>query len=299
MVRVMKCFGLALAMCLVAAQSAPAAAITVKVGVTKTEKTDAGKPIVTVFTLDGPILDKPKGEEMPLLAPVARPSLKDLVERMRKAKDDKDVKGVVLLLDEVDLGLAQIEELRQAMDSVRAAGKEVYVHVDNLLTMRGLALAAGASRISVTPTTIIMLAGLNAESPYVRGLLDKIGVKPDFITCGDYKTAPEIFMRKGPSPESKRMTDWLLDSLYGSFQQMVAKGRGVKPERVRQWVDGALYTPEQAPVGDHRQRPAPPGLRGRVAERVRRRREIRSQNIARSAGKPPISPRLWDCSSSG
>ncbi len=246
MVRVMKCFGLALAMCLVAAQSAPAAAITVKVGVTKTEKTDAGKPIVTVFTLDGPILDKPKGEEMPLLAPVARPSLKDLVERMRKAKDDKDVKGVVLLLDEVDLGLAQIEELRQAMDSVRAAGKEVYVHVDNLLTMRGLALAAGASRISVTPTTIIMLAGLNAESPYVRGLLDKIGVKPDFITCGDYKTAPEIFTRKGPSPESKRMTDWLLDSLYGSFQQMVAKGRGVKPERVRQWVDGALYTPEQA-----------------------------------------------------
>ena len=80
----------------------------------------------------------------------------------------------------------------------------------------------------------------------MRGLLDKIGVKPDFITCGDYKTAPEIFTRKGPSPESKRMTDWLLDSLYGSFQQMVAKGRGVKPERVRQWVDGVLYTPEQA-----------------------------------------------------
>ena len=32
---------------------------------------------------------------------------------MKKAKDDKNVKGVVLLLDEVDLGLAQIEELRQ------------------------------------------------------------------------------------------------------------------------------------------------------------------------------------------
>ena len=160
MVRVMKCFGLALAMCLVAAQLAPAAAITVKVGVTKTEKTDAGKPIVTVFTLDGPILDKPKGEEMPLLAPVARPSLKDLVERMRKAKDDKDVKGVVLLLDEVDLGLAQIEELRQAMDSVRAAGKEVYVHVDNLLTMRGLrwppgprASASLPRRLSCSPAS--------------------------------------------------------------------------------------------------------------------------------------------------
>ena len=120
------------------------------------------------------------------------------------------------------------------------------MHVDNVLTMRGLALAAGASRISVTPTAIIMISGLNAESPYVRGLLDKIGVKPDIVTCGDYKTAGEVFMRKGPSPEAKRMTDWLLDSLYDSFQKMVAKGRGVRPERVRQWVDGALYTPEQA-----------------------------------------------------
>ena len=119
MVRLTKCFGLALAMCLAAAQLAPAAAIVVKVGLPAKEKADDGKPIVTVLTLDGPILEKPKGEEMPLLAPVARPSLKDLLERMKKAKDDANVKGVVLLLDEVDLGLAQIEELRQAMASVR------------------------------------------------------------------------------------------------------------------------------------------------------------------------------------
>ena len=165
---------------------------------------------------------------------------------MKKAKDDKNVKAVVLLLDEVELGLAQIEELRQALAAVKAAGKEVYVHVDSVLTMRALALAAGASRISVTPTTIIMINGLNAESPYVRGLLDKIGVKPDFLTCGEYKSAAEIFMRKGPSPEAARMRNWLLDSLYDSFQKMVAQGRGVQPERVRQWIDGALYTPEQA-----------------------------------------------------
>ena len=132
------------------------------------------------------------------------------------------------------------------MQSVRAAGKEVYAHVDNLLTMRMLALAAGANRISVTPTAIIMINGIDAESPYLRGLLDKIGVKPDFVTCGEYKSATEIFMRKGPSPEAKRMTNWLLDSLYESFLKMVAQGRGVKPERVRQWVDGAMYSPEEA-----------------------------------------------------
>ena len=165
---------------------------------------------------------------------------------MKKAKDDKNVKAVVLLLDEVDLPLAQCEELRQALDGIKAAGKEVYAHVDSVLMTRSLALAAGASRISVTPTTIIIISGFNAESPYVRGLLDKIGVKPDFLTCGEYKSAAEIFMRKGPSPEAAEMRNWLLDSLYESYQKMVAEGRGVKPERVRQWIDGAVYTPEQA-----------------------------------------------------
>jgi protease-4 len=235
-----------MAVCVFAAQLAPAAGITVTIGTSTKEKADAGKPVVAVFSLDGPIMERPQGEELPLFAPPPRPSFKEIVERMKKARDDKNVKGVVLLLDEVELGLAQIEELRGTMDSVRAAGKEVYAHVDNVVTMRVLALAAGATRISVTPTAIIMINGIDAESPYLRGLLDKIGVKPDFITCGEYKSATEVFMRKGPSPAAKQMTGWLLDSLYDSFQTLVAKGRGVKPERVRQWVDGGLYSPEQA-----------------------------------------------------
>ena len=212
----------------------------------KKAKTDDQKTVIAVFAFDGPILEKPRGEEFPLFAAATRPSLKDVLERMKKAKDDKNVKAVVLLLDNVHLGLAQIEELRQGVDAIKTSGKPVYAHVDAIMSMPTLALAAGASRISVTPTAIIMITGFNAESPYVRSLLDTIGVTPDFLTCGEYKSAAEIFMRTGPSPEAARMMNWLLDSLYESYQKMVAKGRGVNPMRVRQWIDLALYTPEQA-----------------------------------------------------
>ncbi len=239
MLRMLKRLSLALAVCLIAVPSARAD------GKKKENKEDA-KPVIAVFAFDGPIPEKPQDEEFPLFSSTSRPALKDLVERMKKAKDDKNVKAVVLLLDEVDVPLAQSEEVRRALDGVKAAGKPVYAHVDSVLTTRSLALVAGATRISVTPTTVIIIAGFNAESPYVRGLLDAIGVKPDFLTCGEYKSAAEIFMRKGPSPEAARMRNWLLDSLYESYQKMVAEGRGVKPERVRQWIDGAMYTPEQA-----------------------------------------------------
>ena len=203
MLPVLKHPSLALAVCLVAVPLARG----------EGERKEAAKAVIAVFPFDKPIVEKPQGEGFPLFSPIDRPSLKDVVERMKKAKDDKNVKAVVLLLDEVDVDLAQSEEFRQALDGVKAAGKEVYAHVDAVLMTRPLALVAGASRISVTPTTIIIIAGFNAESPYVRGLLDAIGVKPDFLTCGEYKSAAEIFMRKGPSPEAAQMRNWLLDSL--------------------------------------------------------------------------------------
>ncbi|MGO9112577.1 MAG: signal peptide peptidase SppA [Thermoguttaceae bacterium] len=236
MLRMLKYPLFALTVCLIAAPLAR--------GEEETKK-DA-KAVIAVFAFDGPILEKPQGEEFPLFSTIQPPSLRDIVARMKKAKDDKNVKAVVLLLDEVELPLAQSEELRQALDGIKSAGKQVYAHVDSVLMTRSLALVAGASRISVTPTTMIIISGFNAESPYLRGLLDAIGVKPDFLTCGKYKSAAETFMRKGPSPEAAQMHNWLLDSLYESYQKAVAQGRGVKPERVRQWIDGAMYTPEQA-----------------------------------------------------
>ncbi len=239
MLRMLKCLSLSLIVC--------AMALPARGGEKKEEKKkEEAKAVVAVFTFDKAIAEKPSGDQLALLTAAEPPSLKDLVERMKKAKDDKNVKAVVLLLDEADVTLSQCEELRQAIDGIKSAGKGVYAHVDSLLTTQSLALAAGASRISATPTAIILISGFNAESPYVRGLLDAIGVKPDYLTCGKYKSAAEIFMRKAPSPEAAEMRNWLLDSLYNSYQTMVAKGRGVKPQRVRQWVDGAIYTPEQA-----------------------------------------------------
>ena len=222
------------------------------------EKKTTAKPVVAVFAFDGPIAEKPIQEDFPLAEPGTK-TLKDLVSRLQKARDDKQVKAVIFLLDEAFLDLAQIEELRQAADAIKTAGKKVFVHVDALLDTRTFALAAGASELSATPTAILMLTGFSAESPYLRGLLDWVGVRPDFLTCGEYKSAAETFMRKAPSPAAERMQDWLLDSLYQNYLEMIAKGRNVPVEQVRLWINEGLYTPEKAkPLGiidrvEHRQ----------------------------------------------
>jgi protease-4 len=208
------------------------------------EKNGGEKPVLAVFSLDGPVTEAPAGDDFPF-GSVGGESLKDLVGRMKKARDDDSVPAVVLLLGDAGIGRAQTGEIRQLMDQIKAAGKEIYVHADGLTTS-SYVLLSGASRISVVPTAALMITGIRAEEPYLRGLLDTIGVQPDFMTCGEYKSAGEMFMRSGPSEAADRMTNWLLDGMYENTVRLIAEGRSVTPEVARGWIDGGVYTAEKA-----------------------------------------------------
>ena len=65
------------------------------------------------------------------------------------------------------------------------------------------------------------------------------------MTCGEYKSAGEMFMRRGPSEEADRMTNWLLDGMYENSVGLIAKGRSVTPEVARGWIDGGIYTAQE------------------------------------------------------
>ncbi|HTU19579.1 MAG TPA: signal peptide peptidase SppA [Gemmataceae bacterium] len=208
------------------------------------KKAKSDKPRIPVFRLKSPITELPDDDTFSL-NPSAGITLKELVRRMKKAADDPAVKAVVILPEGGSLGLAQTEEVRQAMQQVRKAGKEIYAHADSL-SMREYTLLCGASRLSVVPTGDLWLMGLAGESVYLRGLLNKLGVKPDFLTCGAYKSAAEVFMRTGPSPEAEKMQNWLFDGLYDTSIQLIARGRNLKPKEVRDLIDNGPYQAESA-----------------------------------------------------
>lgn len=226
---------------LVTIAAGPAIAAEEKDEAKKESKTPA---VLPVFALKSEIVEAPQGDDL-LFSTGTTESLKDLVARMKKVRDDDSVRAVVLLLEGASLGSAQTEEIRQVMDEIKAAGKPIHVHTNSLSTGSYL-LLSGASKISVVPTGDVWITGLYGESPYVRGLLDFLGVTPDYLTCGKYKSAAEMFMRNGPSPEAEEMQNWLVDSKYDTYLQLIAEGRGVNKDQVREWIDNAPYTAEKA-----------------------------------------------------
>jgi protease-4 len=112
--------------------------------------------------------------------------------------------------------------------------------------MKAYLLLSGVSRISMVPTADLWILGMHGEAPYLRGLLNLLGVKPDFLTCGSYKSAAEMYLREGPSKEAEEMQNWLLDSMFETDLKLIASGRKVDVAKARGWINKGPYTAEKA-----------------------------------------------------
>lgn len=208
----------------------------------RAEETD----IVPVFKLNGPLPEAPDmfgmGELLGEKTPV---NMFDLLERMRTARSDENVRGVVLEIEEAQLGFAQIQELRAQIDALKAAEKDVWIYCETL-GPGTLALGSAASKLVLMPTGEVMFHGLHGESMYFKGMLDKIGCEADIIHCGAYKSAGEPFYLTGPSKESQEQTNKLLDGIFETLISEVAKNRRLDPGEVRRLIDRCEFSAKDA-----------------------------------------------------
>ncbi|MBL8851398.1 MAG: S49 family peptidase, partial [Planctomycetaceae bacterium] len=210
----------------------------------KKAETKPDAAVIAVFELRGTVSERPAAAD-PIFGDPHAESLQSLVTRIDAAAADDKIKAAVLLAEGASFGPGQREEFRAALQRFQEAGKPIHAHADSVST-ESYALLCGATNLSVTPTGDVWVTGIYGEGLYVRGLLDLIGVQPDFLTCGDYKSAAETFTRTGPSAEAEEMQTWLYDGLYSALVDSIAAGRKVEADKVRGWIDQGLFSAEAA-----------------------------------------------------
>jgi protease IV len=177
-------------------------------------------------------------------------TLSDVVLALDRAAADERVRGVVARLDGDAPGFAQAQELREAVQRLRAAGKFAIAFADSFGEFgpgtRGYYLASAFEQIDLQPLGALGLTGLLIETPFLRGLLEKVGVQPDLDKRGAYKTAADMFTERGLTPANREMLSSIADSLIGQIEAGIAEGRSLEPGEVARLAGAGPYSADEA-----------------------------------------------------
>ena len=96
------------------------------------------------------------------------------------------------------------------------------------------------------PSASLDLNGLATYEVFLRGTLDKIGLYPDFLHIGDYKTAYNAFTEKGFTPAHREVTESMTRDLYDQLVRGIAEGRKKTEAEVRALIDQGPFLPDEA-----------------------------------------------------
>ena len=194
------------------------------------------RPQVAVVVAEGEITD---GEQ-----PAGTVGGKSTSALLREARDDDDVKAVVLRVDSPGGGVYPSEEIRREVAALKAAGKPVVVSMGDLAASGGYWISMNADRIYADPSTITGSIGIFGLIPNVTRTLDKIGVRTDGVSTTRFAGAFDI--SRPMDPAVGQVIQSVIDKGYADFTGKVAAARNKSVEDVDAVARGRVWSGAQA-----------------------------------------------------
>lgn len=209
----------------------------------------------TVLYIDfnTPIVDAPATSilssldaEMNLVVPV---TMLKVFAALEYAAEDDRIKGICISPSGNNgLSLANIEELRHALEKFKRSGKFI-VAFDDIYTQSEYYLSSVADTIIVNPEGNVDWRGVGFSTIFYKNLLDKLGVSVDIFRPSSckYKSAVEPFFLTKMSDANRKQNEELVESLWQSICEEVGASRGIEPAKLKQYAkDLSIATVEDA-----------------------------------------------------
>jgi protease IV len=185
-------------------------------------------------------------------------TLRDFLDAIEAAGNDARVKMLLARVGDDEFGLAKIQEVRDAIAAFRAKGKLALAFADSFGEFgpgtRPYYLATAFDEIWLQPMGNVGLTGLYAESPFLKGTLDILGIVPEFDHREEYKTAMNLLTETKMTAPHREEVEALLGSVAGQVVRGIAQARKLAEAEVRAVIDrGPLLATEavEAKLVDH------------------------------------------------
>ncbi len=183
-----------------------------------------------------------------------QPSLKEITDAIDTASTDDQIIGIVARLDHASMGVAQAQEIRDAIKRFRALNPNkkkftiAYADTFGELTAGTIQyyIAAPFEEVWVQPNSAVGLTGLYVTIPFARDMINKLGLQPSVHKREEYKSVLETVTESKISEANKQATKEILRSIFDQIVRDIAADRQMPETKVRSAIDRAPLLAQEA-----------------------------------------------------
>ena len=179
-----------------------------------------------------------------------RATVRDVVDAIDRGASDDRVVGMVAKIGAAPLGMAKVQEIREAVQRFRAHKKFAIAYAETFGEFGpgngAYYLATAFDQIYLQPSGDIGLTGIIMESPFVKGTLAKLGVTFHGDHRYEYKNALNFFTETKYTPPHKEAMTGIMMSWFNQMKEGICQARQIAPEKFQAIVDAGPYLGKEA-----------------------------------------------------
>ena len=189
---------------------------------------------VLVIDLKEKIIERDKNNPLNKISGFNQASeigLTDILNNIKKAKTDPNVKGIYLNLTTIKAGIASIEEIRNALIDFKKSEKFIISYSD-AYSQTNYYLSSVADKVYMNPEGILMFLGMRSELMFFKEALQKLGIEPQIIRHGKFKSAIEPLIYNKMSKANREQIETYMNSIWDHILKGISTEREISVEKL-------------------------------------------------------------------
>ncbi|MDR2824342.1 MAG: S49 family peptidase, partial [Prevotellaceae bacterium] len=166
--------------------------------------------------------------------------LDEVLANIKKAKTNDNIAGIYLKAGgALSSGFASLKEIRDALADFKQSGKFIVAYGDNY-SQGQYYLCSVADKIIANPQGMVEWQGLATQTPFYKGLLEKLGVEVQVLRVGTFKSAVEPFIADKMSDANRKQVTVFVNSIWNTIVNEVSASREIAPDSLNAFADKML-----------------------------------------------------------
>ncbi len=179
-----------------------------------------------------------------------RQSLRDVVDALDRGATDDRVVGMIARIGAASMGMAQTQEIREAVLRFRAHKKFAVAYSETFGEFGpgngAYYLATAFDKIYLQPSGDVGLTGIIMESPFIKGTLGKLGITFHGDHRYEYKAALNFYTESKYTAAHKEEMTSIMDSWFNQMKDGICQARQIAPDKFQSIVDAGPYLGNEA-----------------------------------------------------